>query len=103
MNIANFDHLLAAALEEPNPQRLLLVFCTADPAPDGGAGLSLAPVMRKAPPPSRRWHCQALMAQANPGGGRWRRLRPGTTPQRVPRHALCPCWHTAPWWNAHPI
>lgn len=45
MNIANFDNLLAAALLQPNPQQLLFVFCTADPAPDGGAGLSLSPVM----------------------------------------------------------
>ncbi|MDF3075535.1 MAG: hypothetical protein K0S54_3202 [Alphaproteobacteria bacterium] len=45
MNIDHFDLLLAAALIEPNPQRLLLVFCTAEAAPDGGAGLTLAPVM----------------------------------------------------------
>lgn len=45
MNTTNFDHLLAAALLEPNPQQLLFVFCTADAAPDGGAGHTLAPVM----------------------------------------------------------
>ena len=45
MNITHFDHLLAAALMEPNPQQLLFVFCTADAAPGGGAGHTLAPVM----------------------------------------------------------
>lgn len=45
MNISSFDNLVAAARLEPNPQQLLLVFCTADPAPDGAVGLSLAPVM----------------------------------------------------------
>jgi len=50
MNIENFDHLLAAALMEPNPQQLLFVFCTADAAPEGAAGpglagVTLAPVM----------------------------------------------------------
>lgn len=45
MTITNFDHLLAAALMEPNPQQLLFVFCTADAAPDGRSGHALAPVM----------------------------------------------------------
>lgn len=71
MNITSFDHLLAAARMEPNPQQLLLVFCSADAAPDGGAGHTLAPVMCVDKGDGEVQSFARLLAEAADMGAHW--------------------------------
>ena len=81
MNISHFNHLLAAAREQPEPQRLLLVFAGASlPAGataeqkarfDAGESGELAPLMCVDKDPGTLADFAALSAEASTLGQAW--------------------------------
>ncbi len=81
MDISHFDHLLAAARQQPDAQRLLLVFAAASlPANataeqrarfEAGESGELAPLMCVDKDPSDLKHFAALQAEAQAMGQDW--------------------------------
>lgn len=81
MDITHFDHLLAAARQQPAPQRLLLVFAgaslPADATPaqraafDAGEAGELAPLMCVDKDPLDLADFAALVSEAEPMGPAW--------------------------------
>jgi len=81
MNISNFDDLLRAAREQPEPQRLLFVFATAvlpdDSTPEqrarfeAGEGGALAPLMSVDKAPEELGTFSALVEESRQFGPDW--------------------------------
>lgn len=81
MNIANFDDLLAAAQQQPEPQRLLLVFATAELPADStpeqavrfeaGQGGALVPLMCVDKTPEEVVSFASLAEEASQFGQPW--------------------------------
>jgi hypothetical protein len=81
MNIEHFNDLLAMARRQPEPQRLLMVFATAECEPDAtpeqraahaaGEGGVLRPLMCVDKDPAELQDFQALAAEAREAGPAW--------------------------------
>lgn len=81
MNIEHFNDLLAMARDQPEPQRLLMVFATAECEPDGtpaqraahaaGEGGVLRPLMCVDKDPAELADFDALAAEARHAGPAW--------------------------------
>ncbi|NCT84566.1 MAG: ribonucleotide reductase subunit alpha [Comamonadaceae bacterium] len=81
MNIEHFNDLLAMARAQPEPQRLLMVFATADCEPDAtpaqraahaaGTGGVLRPLMCVDKDPAELRDFDALAAEARRAGPAW--------------------------------
>ncbi|MGQ3055020.1 MAG: ribonucleotide reductase subunit alpha [Roseateles sp.] len=84
MNIEHFNDLLAIARAQPEPQRLLMVFTTAECEPDAtpaqraahaaGAGGVLRPLMCVDKDPAELSDFDALAAEARHAGPAWQLL-----------------------------
>ena len=95
MNISNFDDLLRAAREQPEPQRLLFVFANAvlpdDSTPDqrarfeAGEGGALAPLMAVDKTPEEIATFAALVEESRQIGTDWAVVFVASLPGRAGR------------------
>jgi hypothetical protein len=95
MNISNFDDLLRAAREQPEPQRLLFVFANAvlpdDSTPEqrarfeAGEGGALAPLMAVDKTPGELGTFAALVEESHQFGPEWAVVFVASLPGRAGR------------------
>jgi len=95
MNISNFDDLLLAAREQPEPQRLLFVFARAvlpdDSTPEqrarfeAGEGGALAPLMSVDKTPEELGTFAALVEESRQFGSDWAVVFVASLPGRAGR------------------
>lgn len=94
MNIEHFNDLLAMARDQPEPQRLLMVFATAECEPDAtpaqraahaaGEGGVLRPLMCVDKDPAELADFDALAAEARHAGPAWQLMFTAALAGRTP-------------------
>lgn len=111
MDISHFDHLLIAARQQPDAQRLLLVFASASlPAGataeqrarfEAGESGELAPLMCVDKNPAELQDFAALQAEASSMGQDWALASPLPCPARDGSPPRKPRWkpRSRAWWR----